>query len=70
MSITINYKNTSFSKTSNNLVLFTNDKLNLSHLKRYISKLEFTYINDLLKTSDLKNKLFIFKLSSKKKKLF
>ena len=67
MSITINYKNTSFSKTSNNLVLFTNDKLNLSHLKRYISKLEFTYINDLLKTSDLKNKLFIFKLSSKKK---
>ena len=67
MSITINYKNNSSNKNSNNLVLFTDDRLNLSHLKRYISKLEFTYIKDLLKTNDLKNNLFIFKLSSKKK---
>ena len=67
MSVTINYKNNSLNKTSNNLVLFIDDKFNLSHLKKYISKLEFTYINDLLKVRDLKSNLFAFKLSSKKK---
>ena len=67
MSVTINYKNNSLNKTSNNLVLFIDDKFNLSHLKKYISKLEFTYINDLLKVRDLKSNLFPFKLSSKKK---
>ena len=67
MSVTINYKNNSLNKTSNNLVLFIDDKFNLSHLKKYISKLEFTYINDLLKVRDLKSNLIAFKLSSKKK---
>ena len=67
MSVTINYKNNSLNKTSNNLVLFIDDKFNLSHLKKYISKLEFTYINDLLKVRDPKSNLFAFKLSSKKK---
>ena len=67
MSVTINYKNNSLNKTSNNLVLFIDDKFNLNHLKKYISKLEFTYINDLLKVRDLKSNLFAFKLSSKKK---
>ena len=63
MSVTINYKNNSLNKTSNSLVLFINDKFNLSHLKKYISKLEFTYINDLLKVRDPKSNLFAFKLS-------
>ena len=67
MTVKINYKNISFKKVSHNLVLFTDDKFNLNPLKKYISKLEFFYINDLLKTSDLKKNLLIFELSSKKK---
>ena len=67
MTVKINYKNISFKKISHNLVLFTDDKFNLSPLKKYISKLEYFYINDLLKTSDLKKNLLIFELSSKKK---
>ena len=41
MTVKINYKNISFKKISHNLVLFTDDKFNLSPLKRYISKLEY-----------------------------
>ena len=70
MSVKINYNNTSFKKNSSNLVLFTDDKFNLIPLKKYISKFEFSYINDLLKTSDLKQNLFVFELSSKKKNYF
>ena len=36
-------------------------------LKKYISNNEFSYINDLLKTSDLKKNLQVFELNSKKK---
>ena len=67
MTVKINYKNISFKKISQNLVLFTDDRFNLGSLKKYISKLEFSYINDLLKTSDLKKNLLIFELNSKKK---
>ena len=67
MTVKINYKNISFKKISHNLVLFTDDKFSLSPLKRYISKLEYFYVNDLLKTSDLKKNLLIFELNSKKK---
>ena len=56
MSIQINYKNSESKKTSTNVVLFTDEKFNISNLKKYISNLEFSYINDLLKTGDLKKK--------------
>ena len=56
MSIKINYKNINSKKTSNNLVLFTDEKFSFKPLKKYISNLEFSYVNDLLKTIDL-NKL-------------
>ena len=39
----------------------------LNRLKKYVSSNEFSYINDLLKNSDLKKNLFVFELSSKKK---
>ena len=64
MTVQVLYKN---KDNSNNLVLFTDEKFNISNLKKYISNLEFSYINDLLKTSDLKKNLFVFELSSKKK---
>ena len=67
MSIKINYSNKSNSKFSSNLVLFTNDKFNINNIKKYLTQNEFLYINDLLKTIDLKKKLFIFELNSKKK---
>ena len=67
MSIKINYLNKTYSKISANLVLFSNEKFNINGLKKYLSNSEFSYINDLLKTSDLKKKLFVFELTSKKK---
>ncbi len=67
MSLKINYKNTSLKKISKNIVLFVDEKFSLGHLKKYISKLEFSYVSDLLKTSDLKKNIIFFELSSKKK---
>ena len=66
MSIQINYKNNALKKPSNNIVLFTDEKLNISNLKKYISNSEFSYVNDLLKTSNLKKNLFVFRINSKK----
>ena len=67
MSIKINYKNSSSKKSLGNLVLFADEKFNVNPLKKYISSLEFSYIADLLKTSDLSKNLFVFELNSKKK---
>ncbi|MDC0530114.1 leucyl aminopeptidase [Pelagibacteraceae bacterium] len=67
MSIKINYSKNSISKSTGNLVLFSDEKFSVNSLKKYLSNLEFSYINDLLKTSDLKKNLFIFEVSSKKK---
>ena len=67
MSIKINYSKKTDSKSSANLVLFSNEKFNINGLKKYLSSSEFSYINDLLKTSDLKKNMFVFELNSKKK---
>jgi leucyl aminopeptidase len=67
MSIQINYKIKNPKNITTNLVLFTDEKFNLSNLKKYISSSEFFYINDLLKTCDLKKNLFVFEVNSKKK---
>ena len=67
MTININYKNSGSKNLSANLVLFTSEKFNIVDLKKYISNSEFSYINDLLKTSDLKKNLFVFEVNSKKK---
>jgi leucyl aminopeptidase len=66
MTIQINYKNSSIKKVSSNLILFVNDKFNISGLKKYISSSEFLYISDLLKNSDFKKDLLVFEISSKK----
>ena len=67
MSIKINYSQKSAGKLSANTVLFVNEKFNTSHLAKYVSNSELSYINDLLKTNDLKNKIITFELSSKRK---
>ena len=67
MAIKINYSKKIDNSPSANLVLFSNEKFNINGLKKYLSNSEFSYINDLLKTSDLKKNLLVFELSSKKK---
>ncbi len=67
MTIKINYKGDFSKKVSSNLVLFTNEKFDIKNLRKYIPISEFSYINDLLKNSDLKKDLLIFEVSSKKK---
>ena len=67
MTIQINYKNNSVSKqTPTNLVLFVDENFNISGLKKHISNTEFSYIADLLKSSDLKKNLLFFQINSKK----
>ena len=66
MSIKINYKNNDPKKPSANLVLFVDENFNINSLKKHISSIEFSYINDLLKNSDLKKNLLFFKVNSKK----
>ncbi len=67
MSIKINYTKKTSHKPSGNLVLFSNDKFNINNLKNDLSSNEFSYVNDLLKSSDLKKNLFVFEVNSKKK---
>ena len=66
MTIQINYKTSNSKKVSSNLVLFVDEKFNISRLKDYISNSEFSYISELLKNSDLKKDLLVFEINSKK----
>ena len=67
MSVKINFKNSTSKTVNANLVVFADEKFNLTSLKKHISNSEFSYINDLLKISDLKKNLLVFELNSKKK---
>ena len=67
MSVKINYSKIKTGKSSGNLVLFTDDKFSINSSKKYLSNSEFSYISDLLKTSDLKKNLFVFEVNSKKR---
>ena len=67
MSVQISYKNNTPNRASVNTVLFIDEKFNTNNLKKFTSSSEFNYIKDLLKTSDLKKKVLVFDVSSKKK---
>ena len=66
MSIEINYKNKAPKNPSANLILFVEEKFKLNSLKRFISNTEYSYIFELLKTSDLKQEILFFEINSKK----
>jgi len=66
MSIKINYQNNNLNKSSANLILFVDENFTIKGLKKLISNTDFSYISDLLKTSDLKKKLLYFEINSKK----
>ena len=67
MNTKINYTNKTINKLASNLVLFCDEKYSTSGIKKYVSDAEFSYINDLIKTIDIKKNLFIFDINSKKK---
>ena len=67
MPVKINYSKKTFNKSSSNLILFSNEKFNISRLRKTLSNSEFSYIQDLLKTSDLKKNILVFEVNSKKK---
>ena len=60
MTVQVLYKNNNSQKSLANLVLFTDENFTISGLKKHISNEEFSYISDLLKTSDLKKDLLFF----------
>ena len=66
MSVQINYKNKGSKKGSSRLILFVDEKFNISPLKKHFSNNEFLYISDLLKNSDLKKDILFFEINSKK----
>ncbi len=67
MNIRINFKNRVFNKSLGNLVLFVDEKFNISTLKKYISNSEYAYIFDLIKTKNQKKKIISFEINSRKK---
>ena len=67
MTIKITYSSKVNNKKSANIVLFVDEKFNVKNLKSSISNSEFSYISDLLKNSDLKKKILVFEINSKKK---
>ena len=67
MTVQINYKNKFTKKETSNLVLFVDEKFNISTLKKHILSSEYSYILDLVKTKDRKKKIVTFDINSKKK---
>jgi len=66
MTVQINYNYSNSKKAPSNLVVFVDEKFNINGLKKHISNFEFSYIQDLLKTSDLTKDLLFFEINSKK----
>ena len=67
MSIVINYKNNSSKSKLGNLIFFVDEKYSLSGLKMYFTNSENKFIDDVLKSQNLKKKIISFDLSSKKR---
>ena len=67
MTVKISYSKKIENKSSCNLILFSNDKFGITGLKSSLSNSEFSYIEELLKSSDLKKNILFFELNSKKK---
>ena len=66
MAVQINYKNSASKNVSSNLVLFVDEKFSINPIKNHITNIEYNYISDLLKVSNLTKNLIVFELSSKK----
>ena len=67
MNVKINLKNRFLSNSNANLILFADEKFNITGLKKHIPHSEYSYISDLLNKKDTKKKILTFDISSKKK---
>ena len=67
MSVQINYKTSDSKKNSINIVFFVDKDFRILNLKKHISKIEYSYISDLLNIDDKKKKIISYDISSKKK---
>ena len=67
MSVKITYKNKISNNKAYNLVLFIDEKFNISNLKKHIPSSDYSLISDLIKTKDQKKKILAFEISSRKK---
>ena len=67
MSIKINYTSKVPNKSSDNTVLFADEKFNTNNLKKYLASKDLDFVKDLLKTNDTKKNILVFEISSKKK---
>ena len=67
MSIKINYKNNISKNKPKNVVFFVDEKFSIAGIKKFISKSEYSYTEDLLRTKDLKKKIIFSEIDSKKK---
>ncbi len=67
MTIKIIYKNSTLKNKVANVVFFVDEKFNLTHLKKHLSSSEYSFLSDLIKSKDLKNKIVDLDISSKKK---
>ena len=67
MKIEINFKNRVSNQSTGNLILFVDEKLNITGLKKVLVNTEYSYISDLIKSEDKKKKILTFDISSKKK---
>jgi len=66
MTLKISYSKKINLKNSRNLVLFCNEKFNLTNLKTFLSSSEYNFVSDLIKTINKKKKFFDFAINSKK----
>ena len=57
MNIKIYFKEKAFGKSNANLILFADEKFNITALKKHIPNTEYSYISDLLNKKDTKKKL-------------
>ena len=67
MTVKINYKGISSKKNFSNLLLFVDEKHNISNIKKYITSSEYSFISDLLKSNEIKREIVKFDISSRKK---
>ena len=66
MTVKIYYKRTTSKKKPTNLVLFVDEKFNISSLKKHILSPEYIYISDVLKIKNSQKKIVSFEISSKR----
>ena len=67
MSVIISYKARFLNTNSSSIILFLDENFNISALKKHISNTDYSFISDLIKTKDKKDKILSFDLSSKRK---